>query len=112
MGLEPIQGGDGMLAHVERFLRALLLWLICQLHGNELGLRHVFTHCDGGHGTSGPDSFKGPLGQALMKVVQFQPVATSLADIDEEVQKCLSRGTSCFSISTLKLSPQEPKQKS
>ena len=68
-----------------------------QLHGNELGLRHVFTHCDGGHGTSGPDSFKGSLGQALMtevhkmKVVQFQPVATPLADIDEEVQKCLSR---------------------
>ena len=53
---------DGMLAHVERILQALLLWLICQLHGNELGLRHVFTHCDGGHGTSGPDSFKGPLG--------------------------------------------------
>ena len=27
-----------------------------------------------------------------MKVVQFQPVATPLADIDEEVQKGLSRG--------------------
>ena len=26
-----------------------------------------------------------------MKVVQFQPVATPLADIDEEVQKGLSR---------------------
>ena len=77
-----MENGDGMLPHVERFLRALLLWLICQLHGNELYLRHVFTHR-----TSGPDSFKGPLGQALMtevhkmKVVQFQPVATPLADV-------------------------------
>ena len=53
---------DGMLAHVERILQALLLWLICQLYGNGLGLRHVFTHCDGGHETSGPDSLKGPLG--------------------------------------------------
>ena len=76
-----------MLARAERFLRALLLWLICQLHGNELGLRHVFTHYDGGHGTSGVDSFKGPLRQAQMtevhkmKVVQFQPVATPLADV-------------------------------
>ena len=49
------------------------------------------------HGTSGPDSFKGPLGQALMtevhkmKVVQFQPVATPLADMDDEVLKDLSR---------------------
>ena len=54
--------------------------------------------------------FKGPLGPSLRteihktKVVQFQPVATPLADIDEEVQKGLSRdqlllGTSCFSIS-------------
>ena len=63
----------------------------------ELGLRHVFGHCDGGNGTSGPDSFTGSLGQALMtevhqmKVVQFQTVATPLAYIDEEVQKDLSR---------------------
>ena len=41
--------------------------------------------------------FKGPLGPSLrteihkIKVVQFQPVATPLADIDEEVQKGLSR---------------------
>ena len=39
-----------------------------------------------------------------IKAVQFQPIATPLADIDEEVQKGLSRdqlllGTSCFSIS-------------
>ena len=58
-----------MLTHGERILQALLLWLICQLYGNELGLRHVFGHCDGGNGTSGPDSFTGSLGQALVTEV-------------------------------------------
>ena len=43
--------------------------LLCQLREMELGLRHVFGHCDGGNGTSGPDSFTGSLGQALMTEV-------------------------------------------
>ena len=55
---------DGMIAHTERVLMVVLLWLICQLHGNELPLRHYFDQCDGCFGTSGPDSFKGPIGQA------------------------------------------------
>ena len=43
---------DGMLAHMERSLRSILLWLICQLHVNELGLQHFFIDSDGGHGTN------------------------------------------------------------
>ena len=53
---------DGFKGHVERDLRATLLHLICMLHGNELDFRHLFCYCEGGPGTSGPDSFKGPVG--------------------------------------------------
>ena len=71
-----------MLAHIERFLQALLLLTHMSASWNELGLQHVFTHCDRRRETSEPDSFKGPLGQSLMteihkiKAVQFQPIAT------------------------------------
>ena len=75
---------DGMIAHTERDLQKTLLWLICQLHGNELGLRHYFDHCDGGFGTSGPNSFNGPIGKAvtgelhLCDTVKFESIETSL----------------------------------
>ena len=90
---------DGMIAHLERKLTPPrpLLWLICQAHGNELPLRALFAHCDGGHGTSGPNSFEGPLGKACCKdvhlgiVVKFSPIYSSLPDLDEPVWKDLSR---------------------
>ena len=59
-------------------------------------MQALFTHCDGGHGTSGPDSFKGPLGQActgevhLGNIAKFTPISTSLPDLDESVWKDLS----------------------
>ena len=87
---------DGMIAHTERDLQRQLLWLICQLHGNELGLRHFFDHCDGGFGTSGPDSFGGPIGKAckgelhLLDTVRFKIIETSLNDFDDAVWKDLS----------------------
>ena len=37
---------EGMIAHTERDLQIALLWLICLLHGIELGLRHWFAVCD------------------------------------------------------------------
>ena len=88
---------DGFIGHVERDLHARLLWLICMLHGNELPFRHYFCYCDGGHGTSGPDSFKGPIGQSLKgevhlkDVIQFEVIPTSLEDLDDEVWHDLSR---------------------
>ena len=48
----------------------------------------LFYHFDGGFRTSGPDSFKGPIGQACkgkldkMKVVYFTNIETSLLDLD------------------------------
>ena len=86
---------DGMISHMERDLQTILLWLICQLHGNEFGLRHVFTHYDGGYGTSGPNSFKGEIGQSLMKeidkleIVAFRSIDSP--DLPDEVVKDLSR---------------------
>ena len=59
----------GLIADLERMTRKNLLWLICKLHENELYLCHLFTYCDGGHGTSGPESFKGP-----MQTGQFQGI--------------------------------------
>lgn len=53
---------EGLFVHVERELRRKLLLLSCMLHANELPLRHLFKSCDGGHGTTGPTSFAGPLG--------------------------------------------------
>ena len=40
-----------------------LHWCICQLHGNELPLMHLFQIIDGE--TSGPNSFKGVIGKEL-----------------------------------------------
>ena len=55
---------------------------ICGLHLNELPLKHVFRNCDGG--SSGPSSFKGPIGTAIQKdiiglpIVSFKSIAVWL----------------------------------
>ena len=72
------------------------MWLICQLHGNELGLRHYFDKCDGGFETRGLDSFNGPIGKAckgdihLLDTVEFEKIETSLGDLEDKVWKDLS----------------------
>ena len=90
----------GLLATLERHpnIKRKLLWLVCMLHGNELDFRHLFCHCDGGYGTSGPDSFKGPLGQSCarnniheMDVVDFRKIPSNLLELKEPVVKQLSR---------------------
>ena len=86
-----------MISHLERDLEDPLLRLICQLHGNELDFCHLFELCDGGFGTSGPESLKGPLGQAcrgdihILDTVQFEPTDTPLPDLSEVVWKDLSQ---------------------
>ena len=81
-----------MIAHLERYLETPLLWLVCQLHGNELDLRHFFQKCDGGFGTSGPESFAGPIGKAckgelhLLDTVNFEKIY-----LDESAWKGLSQ---------------------
>ena len=76
--------------------KEICLLLSC-LHGNELPFRHLFSHCDGGLGTSGPDSFKGPLGKQCkeeihrLDVVDFEIITSNLENIDEAVWTDLSR---------------------
>ena len=86
----------GLHVHVERELQRKLLLLSCMLHGNELPLRHLFQSCDGGQGTTGPDSFAGPLGAAckedvhLLDLVTFSPIFSTVEELPPEVWKDLS----------------------
>lgn len=90
---------NGMLASAERELGRELSWSVCQLHGNECPMRHVFQHLDGGHGTSGPTSFQGPMGnditvpdQHMKPVVKFQAVTSpDLPELPDHVVADLSR---------------------
>ena len=90
---------NGMIASAERELGKELQWCVCQLHGNECPMRHVFKLLDGGHGTSGPDSFHGPIGQAitggnshLKDTVKFVPIKSpSLPVLPDNVVSDLSR---------------------
>ncbi|KAK0066937.1 hypothetical protein Bpfe_003672 [Biomphalaria pfeifferi] len=54
-----------------------LQWFVCQLHANELPLRHLFEHLDGP--TNGPKGFSGPIGKSLvdcekLPVVKYKPI--------------------------------------
>ena len=69
-------------------------WFVCQLHSNELNLRHLFMRLDGA--TSGPRSFGGPLGKACAKdvwtleLVMFDAVQGH-TDIMADIVQQLSR---------------------
>lgn len=54
---------SGIIANLEKHLNRPLQWFICQLHANELPLRHLINFLDGS--TTGPKGFCGPIGQAL-----------------------------------------------
>ena len=59
---------NGFMAHLERDLQRNLLWLICMAHGNELPLRHLFDHLDGGYGTSGLPASRGHLERHVQEI--------------------------------------------
>ena len=69
-------------------------WFVCQLHSNELNLRHVLQKLDGT--TSGPRSFSGPIGSKCasevwkLDVVQFEPVAGHVEQLSSEVLQSMS----------------------
>lgn len=76
-----------MISHFEEKLNKPLHWFVCQLHGIELVLRHLFEHFDGKK--TGPVSFSGLISKLLVTcqdqpVVQFNPVSLedSLSEID------------------------------
>lgn len=77
------KGGIVRLLEVE--LKKPLQWFICQIHANELPLRHLILHLDGD--TAGPGAFSGPIGKLLKNcenypVVQFKSIKTTLPEIN------------------------------
>ncbi|XP_061717533.1 uncharacterized protein LOC133525257 [Cydia pomonella] len=74
----------GIIKLIENQLQQPLQWLICQLHANELALRHLFDNLDGS--TTGPKSFSGPIGKSLnncelLPVKSFNAITCCLPDI-------------------------------
>ena len=63
---------NGMVASAERELGREVQWSICQLHGNECPMRHVFQELDEGFGTSGHKSFHGPLARQLQNLINLK----------------------------------------
>ena len=87
---------NGVLAVVERITQKRKQWQICQLHLNELPLRHAFTEIDGE--TDSKNTFKGKIGKMLpsvedMKLLKSFPkldAGEDLPDLTDEVVKDLS----------------------
>jgi len=63
----------GVIRLIEIELGKPLQWLICQLHGNELPLCHLFQHLNGS--TTGPHAFSRPISKALSKCQHMTVVA-------------------------------------
>lgn len=53
----------GVIRRLELKIGRPLQWFVCQLHANELPLRHLFHHLDGA--TTGPKSFSGLIGKQI-----------------------------------------------
>ena len=67
----------GTIRLMEEELQKPLQWHVCQLHVNELPLRHLLIHIDGA--TSGPRAFTGKIGKAMptcekLPIVVFTPL--------------------------------------
>ena len=83
----------GVVRRLEEAIGKPLHWFICQLHANELPLRHLVQHLDGG--TAGPNRFSGPIGKAMancenLPVIKFAAISNEFPKIDIEVIKDLS----------------------
>jgi len=76
----------GTIRLLEQKLKRPLQWFVCQLHANELLLRHILQHIDGGK-TTGPNTYAGPIGQQLLnceqlKVGNFDVIESEMPDIN------------------------------
>lgn len=77
----------GIIRLIEEELSKPLQWFICQLHSNELPLRHLLLHLDGT--TTGPKCFAGVIGSCLQKcetkpIVEFKVIQTTLPEITRD----------------------------
>ncbi|CAG9837753.1 unnamed protein product [Diabrotica balteata] len=78
---------NGVIVQLEKHLNRPLQWLICQLHCNELPLRHLMNFLDSS--TTGPRHFNGPIGQALIGCKKLPVVKFSV--IESYVQENVDR---------------------
>ena len=62
---------NGIIAILEKRIGKPLQWIICQLHANELPLRHLITKLEGK--TTGPVGFTGKIGKQL-KDCEMRPI--------------------------------------
>lgn len=75
---------NGIIVLLEKRFGKPMQWLICQLHANELPLRHLIQHLDGK--TTGPAAFSGPIGKMLKtcetrEITQFETITVYLPDL-------------------------------
>ena len=73
----------GGIRLMEEELKKPLQWFVCQLHFNELPMRHLLLHLDGK--TTGPKCFSGPIGSELQKcetmpIVEFTAIPSTLTE--------------------------------
>ncbi|GBL94665.1 hypothetical protein AVEN_222584-1 [Araneus ventricosus] len=69
---------------MELILNRSLQWFVCQLHANELPLRHLFAHVD--KTTTGPRSLTGEIRKSLagcekLSVVSSTPIENTLFEV-------------------------------
>lgn len=74
----------GIIRLMEEEFNKPIQWFICQLHFNELPLRHLLLHLDGK--TTGPKCFSGAIGSQLqicetMPITEFTVIPTILPEI-------------------------------
>ena len=87
----------GIMAWLERFLGRKVTWIVCQLHTNELGLRHLMEELDGK--TNSKSGWSGELGKLLKSASEMRvnyefeqiDVGPELIKLPEEVRADLSK---------------------
>ncbi|GBL71484.1 hypothetical protein AVEN_12049-1 [Araneus ventricosus] len=72
------------MRNMELILNRPLQWFVCQLHANELLLRHLFAHVD--RTTTGPRSLTGGIRKSLagcgqLSVVSSTPIQNTLCEV-------------------------------
>ena len=76
----------GAIRLIEQKLKKPLQWFICQLHANELLLRHFLKHVDDSK-TTGPNTYSGITGKQLeicehLSIVVFERIESDLPNVD------------------------------
>ena len=79
---------SGIITLLEKRIGRPVHWFVCQLHGVELLLRHVFEHVDGRK--IGPKGFCGPISKSLvdcekLPVIKFEKIEAEIPEVDAKL---------------------------